>query len=787
MVKLSVFLQCVFVFGANSSSWDEARSEATRIVKQLSAEERMSLLLGKGWGLTGPAAGYYVGNIPGISRLGVPSILMQDSSGGFRPTASGIVGTVTVWPSLLAASATWDRQLVQKMSGAIAEEFKTKGANVVLGPGLNVQRVARNGRNFEYLSGEDPYLGAQLGTAYISGVQANDEMSVMKHFVLNNQETNRGSPLEKAYAAVVDERTLWELYYPPFEAGVKANVSGVMCSYNKVGDSEHPVNGGSSWACGNTKGIKEDLKGTMGFKGFVVSDWYAAHYTDEIHSGLDIDMPGDGTHFPIDMNSGIFSDANLQKQKKEDVEEAAIRVITPLARLGLLNKTSRCPNGPPCEEAMLSSARSTAHDQMAVESATASIVLLQNGGVLPIDASVKTIGIFGSAADAKPFDNTKTCHGSVLCPACKIPGISWICNAVSAGSTGLAGDYYSGGGSGHIAGKPDQMVSAAAGIKARAEANGIQVTTDFSDDTAKAKAAAASVDVAIVVGATTSHEQADRKDLHLDNDADDLISAIAQVNPKTVVVTLTPGAILTPWRKDLTEGAIVNLFLGGQGTGTALAKVLFGDANPSGHLPITFPSHRDETIEPSENLTITYSEGLKVGYRNAAHKPAFAFGHGLSYTQFGYGPPSSKSCDGHCSCIEVKITNSGARSGQEVVQLYLEFPAHADIPTSILKGFQKTSLLPPGASEVVRFALTSRDCSTYSVDKHDFVMESPDDLVAHIGSSSDDIRQTIRLGEKSSDRTKAHLEKTQGHSSDVGSFSGHASQLPQDSETLVMM
>jgi len=719
-------------------SWDEARSEASHIVKQLSTDERVNLLQGKGWGLLGPAAGYFVGNIPGVPRLGVPSITMQDASGGFRPIIEDAVGTVTVWPSLLAASATWDRQLVNGMAAAIAAEFKQKGANVVLGPGLNVQRVARNGRNFEYLSGEDPYLGAQLATAYITGVQSLGELAVMKHFVLNNQETNRGSPLQKAYTAVVDERTLWELYYPPFEAGVKANVSGVMCSYNKV-----MSNGKSSWAAGNEKGIKEDLKGKMGFKGFVVSDWYAAHDTDEIQSGLDIDMPGDGVHFPVDMNKGIFSPAKLKKQPAEAVEEAVTRVITSLAFQGLLNTTGLCV--PPCEKQILSDARSSAHDELAVQGATSSIVLLQNGGVLPISKTVKTIGIFGSAADAKPFDNLKACQGHWYCPLCHLPGINFICGALSATSSGLEGDYYSGGGSGHVAGKPEQMVSAASGIAARAKALGIKVVTDFSDDIEKTTAAAAGVDVAIVVGATTSHEQADRKDLSLDNGADDLIAEVADVNPKTVVVTLTPGAILTPWRTALKEGALVNLFLGGQGTGNALAKVLFGDVNPSGRLPITFPSSTEETIEPSQDLTITYSEGLKVGYRNPNHRPAFVFGHGLSYTRFTYGSPSVSLCAGHCACVELEITNSGSKPGQEVAQLYLEFPGILNEPTSILKGFEKTSLLSPGAKETVRFVLTERDCSTYSVDKHDFVMQNQNQLLAHIGSSSGDIRQTIPL------------------------------------------
>ena len=254
-------------------TWDEAHSIAADKLKLLNQSEKASLLLGVGWntsaaiikqyGFPQLEKWHYVGNIPPILHAGIPPINMQDAAGGFRTYWSELVGTVTCWPSLLSMAATFDTAMMDSFATALGQEFAAKGANTILGPSINVHRVARNGRNFEYLSGEDPFLGARLAERYVRGVQSQGVMSVMKHFVFNSQETHRNSE-----SSVVDDKTAWELYYPPFQAAVDAGIAGVMCSYNKV-------NG--SFACANGNRLHRDLKTRMGFRGFVQSDWGAAH------------------------------------------------------------------------------------------------------------------------------------------------------------------------------------------------------------------------------------------------------------------------------------------------------------------------------------------------------------------------------------------------------------------------------------------------------------------------------------------------------------------------------
>lgn len=270
---------------------------ARRVVPTLTFPERVSLLMGGHFGMHRPEEGFYVGNTPAIARVGVPPLKMQDASNGFRTTQPSTEGTTTVWPCMLALASTWDEDIVGKVAAAIAMEFRKKGANMLLGPGLNVQRNADNGRSFEYLSGEDPYLGSRLAHTFITSVQGEGVIATVKHFAFNQKETNR-----KTISVNVDLKTAWEIYYPPFQAAVDAGVASVMCSYNKV-------NG--SWACGNDDILQRDLKGRMGFKGFVISDWQATHDTNYIAQGLDQEMPGPPrtNNFRVETLNSMYSQA----------------------------------------------------------------------------------------------------------------------------------------------------------------------------------------------------------------------------------------------------------------------------------------------------------------------------------------------------------------------------------------------------------------------------------------------------------------------------------------------
>ena len=254
--------------------------DVAALVSNMTLAEKESLLSGIGWGPDDydPEAGWYVGNTPSIPRLNIPPILMQDAGQGFRTTDRRIVGEVTSWSVGLGLASTWDPALVKEWAAAVAKEYRAKGANTILGPGLNTHRVARGGRNAEYLSGEDPWLGAALVGPYVEGFQSQGVMAVAKHFGLNNQETDR----DDVNAIVPDARALSEVYHVPFRAAVDAGVAAFMCSYNLVNGTH---------ACSSESLLGSDLKATMGYGGFVMSDWWATHDTSAAQ-GLDMEMPG---------------------------------------------------------------------------------------------------------------------------------------------------------------------------------------------------------------------------------------------------------------------------------------------------------------------------------------------------------------------------------------------------------------------------------------------------------------------------------------------------------------
>lgn len=413
-----------------------------------------------------------------------------------------------------------------------------------------------------------------------------------------------------------------------------------------------------------------------------------------------------------------FSPSTLASLNASAVDEAATRLLTPMARLGLLNRTY-C--SPPCESELRTNVTSATHAALARAAAAASIVLLQNDGVLPLTpAKVRTIAVIGSA-----------CNSSAYNPA-----------GANQGQGGWhQGDYYSGGGSGHVT--AGYVVSPLAGIAARAAAAGIEVIGITNDSTSAAVAAAKLADVAIVVGGTTSGESEDRPNLSLDHGADALISAVAAANPKTVALVAAPGAFLTPWRGAVAASAA--LFLGGQESGAAWASVLFGDVAPSGRLPITLPASEAQTIPPSESLEVEYSEGLATGYRapNASAAAAFPFGHGLTFTTFAFGAPrlNASACAGGCAaCATLPVRNQGGVAAAAVPQLYLDVPA-AGWPSPMLRGFRKTAPIAPGASAVLAFCLSERDVSYYS--NGGWVKATT--ATAHFGASAADLRQSLAL------------------------------------------
>ena len=498
----------VLVASADQSvarEWSAALASANATLAQMTQEEKSSLLLGVGWERGELRKWWYVGNTPPVRRLGIPPLNMMDAGGGFRTYWSELIGTVTCWPSLLALASTWDAALVGEVASSIADEFVAKGANVLLGPSVNVHRVPRGGRNFEYLSGDDPYLGAKLTASYVRGVQSRGVLAVVKHFAFNQQETNRDTS-----ESVVDDATAAQLYFPPFEAAVAAGVGGVMCSYNRVGGGF----GGGAYACGSAPLLSRALKGAMHFSGPVISDWGASHATSDLSAGLDVEMP-------MDVDDGAagghwFSPEALRAAPPSSVDSAALRVLAAMDRVGL---RSRDYCAAPCERELSADATSDAHTSLARRAATESIVLLRNErGALPISTDVKRITLLGTASAAQPYD-----------PA--VPGADWA-----------RGDYYSGGGSGHVS-AGTRVVTPRDGIRARARASGIAVRALPTDDPAEAaeavragEAASHASHLTVVVVATTSGESVDRPSLSLDNDADALVAAAAAASHGRVVV-----------------------------------------------------------------------------------------------------------------------------------------------------------------------------------------------------------------------------------------------------------
>jgi beta-glucosidase len=591
----------------------------------------------------------------------------------------------------LSLAATWDDQLVGQVGAAIAQEFRGKGANVLLGPGVNVHRSPFGGRNFEYLSGEDPYLGTRLAEAYVKSVQGEGIMAVMKHFAFNEQETVR-----RTESSVVDDKTAWELYYPPFEAAVQAGVGAVMCSYNSVNGTN---------ACQNANLLLRDLKGRMGFEGFVMSDWGAVNSAIAIEHGLDMEQPS-GNHFT----------PKTLVPRRQAVQGAVRRILAAIYHLRL-DQDPECAL--PCFDKRKSIQRTPAHVSLALRAAVAGVVLLKNEGKsqsalrdveapwLPLQFSrVKKLAIVGAAATAKDTMNT------------------WG-----------PGSPYSGGGSGHIA--TSHVVTPLHGISERAKKEGISIVVPKDSTLAAAEKAAAKADLVVVVAAATAREAHDRASLSLDDDADELIALMAKRRP-TVVLLEVPGAVLTPWRDEVVSVAC--LFAGGEQTGYAWAAVLFGDAQPEGRLPIELPASKDGLLRPGKG-EVRYSERSATSYRSPLLK-AFPFGHGLSYTRFEYGEPwvYTDGCPGTL-CFVFVVSNVGDRPGCETAQVYVEF-RRSEEPQMWLRGFQRTGVLKPGSSESMLFSLSRRELSTYWPGRGWYLEPA---ARIHIGASSADVRRSFQL------------------------------------------
>jgi len=676
--------------------------DAKGLVSQMTREEKYSMVNGApqtraSWERI---PGWYIGSTYPIPRLGIPALNINDAGNGFRDPSYDAIGTMTSWPCSLGAAATWSDDLIGKWGVELGREFHAKGANVLLGPGLNVHRVARGGRNAEYLSGESPYLGARLAKPYVKGVQSKHVLAVAKHYIGNQQETNR-----KTVDSIIDLRTLWEVYYQPFIAAVEAGSASIMCSYNYI-------NGAS--ACGSDGSLLRDLKSAMGFTGWVMSDWWATYGFTAVH-GLDQNMPGNPSGEPGDVL--FFNTTNLDTLSDAKLDNMVERILTPMLRYGLLQNPTCTP--PNCGEWLNRTVTSPSASALALEIATASVLLLKNEDkVLPIRPSYKRIALLGSV-----------CNESGVVTEAEYD--NW-----------MYGNSYVIGGSGRVV--PKDPVTILQGFQKHCHPPDCELVLSLSNSAHDAITASKNADISFMCGSTTTSEDVDRANLSVDQQSY-MVRVAKGAKQPLVALTLTPGAIIMPWL-DHVRGA-VNLFLAGKPTGDALANVVFGTVNPSGKSPITFPQSENQTTQPCMTIECNYTEGVFVGWHGLEdQKVNFPFGHGLSYTSFSYelrfGGGGSSQCAGAEVCLSVRVSNSGDVAGVDVPQLYLGFPEEAQEPPKVLRGFARTALLQPGKSEDAAFPLRKRDLQIFDIRAN--AWRTPDgEYRLFLGSSSRDIHITL--------------------------------------------
>ncbi|WP_206051607.1 glycoside hydrolase family 3 C-terminal domain-containing protein [Nocardioides ferulae] len=653
------------------------------------------------------------GHVSGQPELCIPDLVLSDAGSG----VAGFQIATTTFPSGVVQASTWDPRLQRRLGRAIGAEAHLKGINVMLAPGMNIARTPYLGRNFEYF-GEDPFLASRTAVSVIKGLQQNPVIADAKHFAVNNQETDR-----MTVDARVDERTMREIYLPAFEASVKeARVGSVMCAYNRV-------NG--PYACENPTLLTDVLRDDWGFDGFVVSDWGAVHSTaPSANAGLDLEMHAveiplpessvtgtGGRFFGADSMKAALAAGEITQQRIDDMVR---NIVRPMFRLGLFEDPVA-----PGAEPFLRDVTTPERLALAREVAADGTVMLKNrDGLLPLD-------------DASP-DGGRT-----------IAVIGWAANPIGASNA------TAGGGSSHGSGLPPRVVSPLQGILAEARDRGDRVVYVEGSAGVDAELAAAAADVVVVVATDGATEGSDRPDLGLRPSAcvavfctslpsrqEEMIAAATAANPNTVVVLDIGGPVRMPWLDD--AGAVLVPWYGGLEHGTALAEILYGEREPGGRLPQTFPRDEeqasfDPAAYPGVDDTATYSEGLLVGYRwydAMGERPLFPFGFGLGYTTFDYsGLDVRRTRQGAVARFTVR--NTGDRAGSTVPQVYVSAPRATGEPPRQLKGFTKVRLAP-GDSRRVTVRLDRRAFAHWDVDADRWVV-SPGRYGVLVGPHSRDL------------------------------------------------
>jgi len=617
-------------------------ARADLLLAQMTQDEKLTLVSGF-WGAPAPWAHYdpppqarhgSAGYVPGIDRLGIPPQWQTDAGIGVAQQGSVAVKRErTALPSGMAVAASWNPDIAFAGGAMIGSEARASGLNVQLAGGVDLVREPRNGRNFEY-GGEDPLLAGIMVGAAVRGIQSNHIVSTIKHYAFNDQETGRN-----AYSVVIDDAAARQSDLLAFEIALEQSQAGsVMCSYNRLQ---------GQYACENDYLLNQVLKRDWRWPGYVMSDWGATHSTaDAANNGLDQEngvLHEDGHHFG-DRLAQAISAGQVPAARLDDM---AHRILRSMFAVGLFEHPI------PEDETEMDFDADARVSQSAAEQG---IVLLKNeGDVLPLSATARSIAVIGAHADVGVLSGG---------------GSSQVFPRGGNAAPGVAPTSWPG---------PVIFDPSSPLLAIRAHAPNAHVQYDPGTDTRAAAQLARGSDVAIVFVTQWTGESQDFP-LTLADNQDALVAAVAAANRHTIVVMQTGGPVFMPWLSHVR--GVVEAWYPGTNGGPAIANVLFGDVNPSGHLPVSFPASLDQLPRPhldgeglagNAQFEVRYSEGAAVGYKwyDRQHlDPVFPFGFGLSYTRFAHGDLAAQP-DGDGVRVTFSARNIGQHAGMDVAQIYV--------------------------------------------------------------------------------------------------------------------
>ncbi|MGN0399964.1 MAG: glycoside hydrolase family 3 C-terminal domain-containing protein [Blautia sp.] len=672
------------------------KRDVKRIISQMTLEEKAGMCSGEDFW-----------HLKSVERLGIPAVMVSDGPHGLRKQdqeADHLGQNESIkavcFPTACATACSFDRDLLQTLGETLGEECQAQDVSVILGPAVNIKRSPLCGRNFEYFS-EDPYLASEMAAAHIKGVQSKNIGTSIKHFAANNQEHRRMS-----CSSQIDERTFREIYLGAFETAIKeGKPDTVMCSYNQI-------NG--EFASENHKLLTEILRDEWGFEGYVMSDWGAVNERVKgLAAGLDLEMPGSGGYTDKEIVEAV-KNGTLDEQVLDTAVERILNIIFKYT-------DNRQPGKFDLE----------ADHKLAVRIAEESMVLLKNDGILPLRTEGQKIAFIGKFAEKPRFQ---------------------------------------GGGSSHI--NSFKVESALEAVKEYTEvtyAQGYDVKEDKIEESMLKEAVetAKTADVAVIFAGLPDafeSEGYDREHMAMPDCQNVLIEEILKVQPNVVVVLHNGSPVEMPWA-DKVKG-ILEAYLCGQGAGAAEAAILFGKVNPSGKLAETIPYKLSDNPSylnfPGNGKTVEYKEGVFVGYRyyDTKEMPVrYPFGYGLSYTTFAYSnlQLSAKEIkDTDKLTVSLKVKNTGAVAGKEVVELYVADHTGAIFrPVKELKNFVKVEL-QPGEEKTVSMELNKRSFAWYNEEIHDWYAASGTYEIL-VGSSSRDIRLKENVTVLSTTRIPVHI------------------------------